>query len=270
MKDAVRLNNGVEMPLLGLGTWKLLPHQAEKAVMWALEAGYRHIDTARIYMNEGAVGKAIKNSGVPTSELFVVTKLWNSDHGYENAIKACNASLRRLGLSYVNLYLIHFPVSGKRLESWRGMEQLYKEAKCKAIGVSNFTIRHLKELLAVCKVKPMVNQVEFNPYLYQKELLDFCVKNRIQLEAYSPLTTGKKLDDEKLVAIAKKYGKTASQIILRWCIQHEVVAIPKSKSKERIEENFRVFDFKISAADMRLLDGFNENLRLCWDPTDVP
>jgi diketogulonate reductase-like aldo/keto reductase len=261
------LNNGVEMPMLGLGTWQSGPSVIEDAVLWALEAGYRHIDTAAIYGNEEGVGRAIRKSGVPREEIFVTTKIWNDDHN--DPVAALERSLKKLQFDYVDLYLMHWPVP-ERLETWKILEQLYKEKKCRAIGVSNFTIKHLKELLNRAKVVPAVNQVEFSPYLYQKELHEFCKLNKIQLEAYSPLTRGKKLNDKKLVDIANKYNKTSAQILIQWCLQHDIVVIPKSKTKKRIQENFDVFDFKISSEDIKNLDSFNENLRLCWDPTNTP
>ena len=262
MDKKVVLNNGLEMPILGLGTWKSTSGDAENAVLWALEAGYRHIDTAAVYGNEESVGNAIKKSGIPRKEIFVTTKLWNSDHS--DIRKALNESLKKLQTDYVDLYLMHWPVE-QRNKSWKVLEHLYQEGACKAIGVSNFTIDHLKELLAVAQVVPAVNQVEFSPYLYQKELLEFCRGSRIQLEGYSPLTRGKKLQDEKLVRIAKKYNKSTAQVLIRWQIEHNIVVIPKSATKERIEKNFDV-DFKISQEDMNTLDSLNEDLRLVWNP----
>ncbi len=263
----VKLNNDVEMPVLGLGTWQTGSKDAENAVLWALQAGYRHIDTAAVYGNEAAVGNAIRKSSVQRKELFITTKLWNDDH--DDPAKACSQSLKKLQLDYIDLYLMHWPVERMRNKTWKIMEDLYRQGKCRAIGVSNFTIKHLNELLMQAKIVPAVNQVEFNSYLYQKELLDFCRSQGIQLEAYSPLTRGKKLGDPKLVSIAKKYSKTSAQILIRWALQHGIIAIPKSKSQERIQENADVFDFSISREDMEILDVFNENLRLCWDPTDV-
>lgn len=263
-----RLNNGVEMPMLGLGTWVLTGEDAENAVLYALEAGYRHIDTASAYQNEREVGRAIRKSTIPREKIFVTTKLWNTDHN--DPIKACDESLKRLELDYVDLYLIHWPVEIVRDRTWKVMEQLYEEGKCRAIGVSNYTIRHLNELLKDAKVIPAVNQVEFTPYLYQKELLEFCKAKGIQLEAYSPLTRGKRLNDPKLKAIVARYSKTSAQILIRWSLQHDLVVIPKSKSRERIIENANVFDFVISSEDMKLLNSFDDNYHLCWDPTDEP
>lgn len=267
LNSTVKLNNGVRMPLLGIGTWRSPPGKAEQAVLWALEAGYRHIDTAAIYKNEESVGAAIKKSGIPRKELFVTTKLWNDDHG--DVEGALDASLKRLGLDYVDLYLMHWPVP-EREQSWKTLEKLYKAGKCRAIGVSNFTIRHLDSLLKAAKVVPAVNQVEFNPFLYQKELLEHCKSKGIQLEAYSPLAQGEKLKDKGVAAIAAKYGRSNAQVMIRWALQHGLVAIPKSVHRERIIENADVFGFEVSAADMKLLDSLNENLRLCWDPTRLP
>ncbi len=267
IKTTIKLNNGTKIPILGLGVWQVPSKICEEAVLVALKAGYRHIDTAAIYGNEENVGNAIKKSGISRGEIFITTKLWNDDH--DNAKKAFNESLKKLQLDYVDLYLMHFPVP-KRNKSWKIFAKLYKEGKAKAIGVSNFTIRHLKELLENSDVIPAVNQVEFHPYLYQKELLDFCNGKGIKLEAYSPLTHGEKLNDTKLVEIAKKYNKSTAQVLIKWGLQHGLIVIPKSSKKERIIENSSVFDFKISEEDMEKLDGFNENLRTCWDPTDAP
>lgn len=268
MNSTMKLNNGVEMPIIGLGTWKMPDGKtAEQAVLWALEAGYRHIDTAAIYGNEASVGRAIKKSGIPRNELFITTKLWNENH--DDPERAFNDSLGRLGLDYVDLYLIHFPVP-ERNESWRVLEKLHIQKRCRAIGVSNFTIRHLEQLLKTAKVAPAANQVEFHPYLYQKELLDYCKEKGIAVEAYSPLTHKVKLNDKKLAGLAASYGKSPAQILIRWCVQRGMAVLPKSVHKERISENADVFDFEISEKDMGLLDGFNEGLRTCWDPTDAP
>jgi len=270
LSTKVRLNNGVEMPILGLGTWQLNNgKETEEAVLCALKTGYRLIDTAHIYGNEESVGRAIKKSGVPREEIFITTKLWNSDHGYKAAIAACEISLQRLGLSYVDLYLIHWPVTNLRNETWKAMETLLEEGKCRAIGVSNYTIQHLEELLNGSPIIPAVNQVEFNPYLYQKDLLEFCCSCRIQLEAYSPLTKKLKLNEPELVLIARKYYKSTAQILIRWVLQRGLVAIPKSSREENIRDNTDVFDFTISPEDMRSLDSFSEGLRIGWDPSAV-
>jgi len=268
IKSIIKLNNGVEMPVLGLGTWESSPMDVGNAILWALEASYRHIDTAAIYGNEKEIGEAIKKSGVNRKDIFITTKLWNSDH--DNPIRACKESLKRLQVDYVDLYLMHWPVEKIRNNTWKYMEELYKQEKCKAIGVSNFTIRHLKELFQYAKIMPAVNQVEFSPYLFQKELLEFCNEKEIALEAYSPLTRAKKLNDPKLVAMAKKYSKTPAQILIRWVLQHNMIVIPKSINKERIKENTNVFDFNIEEHDMKKLDLFNENFRVCWNPDEIP
>jgi len=261
-------------------------------VLAALEAGYRRIDTATIYGNEESVGAAIGKSGIPREEIYVTTKLWNSDHG--NPERALDKSLGRLQLDYVDLYLIHYPVRERR-RSWRSLEALKVKGKTRSIGVSNFTVRHLTELLAETETVPAVNQVELHPYLYQRELVDFCAAKGIVVEAYSPLTHGERLNDPKLVAVAKRYAsegaqpagrwsqlplahklsrapetKSTAQILIRWALQHQLVVIPKSANRRRILEDADVFDFEITSDDMQLLDGFNENLRTCWDPTHAP
>lgn len=268
---SIKLNNGVAIPVLGLGVYQAASGgEAERAVRYALEIGYRHIDTASVYENEQDVGRAIKESEIPREEIFITTKLWNSDHGYGSTLKAFDESRKRLGVDYIDLYLIHWPVEDLRLESWHAMTSLLEKNLCRAIGVSNYTIRHLEELLASSALIPAVNQVEFSPFLYQKELLEFCLRNQVQLEAYSPLTQGKKLDDPALEALAEKYNKTAAQILIRWAIEHEMVVIPKSVHHNRIKENADVFDFSISREDMALLDGLDEGFRTCWDPTSAP
>ncbi len=290
--STITLNDGKAIPQLGLGVWQIRAGAAcEAAVLAALEAGYRHIDTAAMYGNEESVGAAIRSSGIPRDKIFVTTKLWNTDHG--NPERALDTSLRNLKFDYVDLYLIHYPVRERR-QSWRALSALQAKGKVRSIGVSNFTIRHLTELLSETGIVPAINQVEFHPYLYQKELLDFCRSKSIVVEAYSPLTTGNKLRDPKLVAVAKTYskagaeqqpqsrlpllnkfsrgpeGRSTAQTLIRWALQHELVVIPKSADHKRILENADVFNFEISVDDMRLLDGFNENLRTCWDPTDAP
>jgi diketogulonate reductase-like aldo/keto reductase len=289
----MKLSDGGAIPQLGLGVWQIAAgRKCEAAVLAAFEAGYRHIDTASFYGNEESVGAAIRASGIRREEIFVTTKLWNSDHASPE--RALETSLRKLKLDHVDLYLIHYPVPERR-QSWRTLERLQQEGKTRSIGVSNFTIRHLTELLAETETVPAVNQVEFHPYLYQRVLLDFCVARGIVIEAYSPLTQGKRLNDRKLVAVAKKYPKASpqpparrtklpfmpgifrddgtkstAQILIRWALQHQLVVIPKSANPSRIRENADVFDFEITDEDMRLLDGFNENLRTCWDPTNAP
>jgi len=259
------------MPIVGLGTWQAEGKDVERAVFEALRAGYRHIDTARIYSNEEQVGigvkRAIAELGIPRSDIFVTTKLWNSDHG--NVAEAFSESLARLGLDYVDLYLMHFPVKD-RLGSWKALEKIKKSGKAKSIGVSNFTIRHLQELLPSCSIVPSVNQVELTPLLYQKELIDFCQAKNILVQAYSPLLRGQHLTDAVFAKIAAAHHKTVPQILLRWCLQHGLVPLPKSVTPARIEANIELFDFELTAEQMKILDGLNKNLRLCWDPTSAP
>ncbi len=270
LASKVKLNAGVEIPWLGLGVWQSgKGSETYDAVRAALDAGYRHIDTAKIYGNERDVGRAVKDSGIERDEIFVTTKLWNADQGYDAAMRACTRSLEALGVAYVDLYLIHWP-QPERHESWRALVALQREGKCRAIGVSNFTITHLRQLMDTSPVIPAVNQVELHPFLYQKELLEFCAAQHVQLEAYSPLTHGKRLDHPVVVGIAAKHRRSPAQVLIRWCLEHDVVVIPKSVKAERIVENSRVFDFALDADDMGALDGLDEGLRTCWDPSDVP
>ncbi|HMV26367.1 MAG TPA: aldo/keto reductase [bacterium] len=269
--STLRLYNDVNIPCLGLGVWRTGPgDETRKAVDFALRSGYRHIDTAHFYKNEKDVGVALKQSGLDRKNVFITTKLWNDDHGYDRALRAFHESLSLLNLTYVDLYLIHYPVSGKRSESWKALEKLYEEGLCRAIGVSNYTQRHLDELLQSARIKPMVNQVEFHPWLYQNELLNFCKTNGIVLEAYSPLTKGQKINAPELSKIAAVYQRSPVQILIRWALQHGIVVLPKSAQPARITENASVFDFNITDQDMARLDAFNCNLRVAWDPTNTP
>ncbi len=262
----IKLNDGNSMPVLGLGTWQARGNDVVEALLDALKVGYRLIDTAYMYNNEKDVGKAIKKSGLDRKNIFITTKIWETQHADPEA--AIEGSLKTLGLDYIDLYLIHWPEE-ERLATWKMFEKFKNQGLCKSIGVSNFTIRHIKELLKDSKTVPAVNQVEFNPFLYQKELLEFCKSSGILLEAYCPLSRGKTLSDSAIVGIAKKYKKSPAQIMLRWAVQHSVVPIPKSVTKSRIEENADIFDFEISKTDMNLLDGLNRNFRICSDPTDA-
>ncbi len=265
-----KLNNGIEIPHLGLGTWvgtsNPTPGSTKKAVLHALKTGYRHVDTAKIYGNEGEVGDAARESGLSREEVFVTTKLWNGDQGYDTVLEAFEKSLKRLGFSFLDLYLIHWPVEKRRLESWKALEKLLNEGKCRAIGVSNYTEVHLEELIENSSIVPSVNQVEFSPYLNQENLLNFCRSHGIWLEAYSPLTRGNKLRDPKLMEIAQRYAKTSAQVLIRWALQKEMIVLPKSFDVKRIEENSNIYDFKIADRDMKVLDSMNENLRNSWDP----
>lgn len=260
-ESRAKLNNGVEIPRLGIGVYQSPPGEITlRAVRYALKIGYRHIDTAQLYGNEADVGRAVMESGINREEIFITTKVWNSYQGYDSTLQACERSLRRLGLSYVDLYLIHWPVEGVSDETWRAMIKLWRQGKAHAIGVSNYSISQLMEMLQNSDVVPAVDQVEFHPFLYQHELLRFCRNNRIQLEAYSPLTRGNKLNHPTIVEVARKYNKTPAQILIRWSLQHEVIVIPKSIHKDRIQENSQVFDFQLKPEDMKTLDSLNDNL----------
>ncbi len=269
------LNDGTKIPLLGFGVYQSPPGRTTyKSVRLALKAGYRHIDTAALYGNEADVGRAVRDSvselGISRDSVFVTTKLWNSEHGFDRAKKAFRESYARLGQGTIDLYLIHWPVAGKRTESWRALVDLKREGVVRSIGVSNFTIRHLQELLDSSGVIPSVNQVEFSPFLFQKELLEFCLSHGIRLEAYSPLTRGERLDDERLVRLASKYQRTPAQLLIRWCLEHDVIVLPKSNTASRIQENAAVFDFAIDSVDLSEMDSWNEDYRASWDPTDAP
>lgn len=267
ISEAVELANGVKMPWLGLGVYKAKEgEEVEQAVKAALRIGYRSIDTAAFYDNEEGVGRAVRESGVSREELFITTKVWNTDQGYDSTLAAFEASLRRLGMEYVDLYLIHWPVKGKYKETWRALETLYREGRVRAIGVSNFQVHHMEDLMADAEIKPMVNQVEFHPFLTQETLRAFCRKEGIQLEAWSPLMRGEVMNVPEIVELSKKYGKTPAQIVLRWDLQHGVVTIPKSVREERIRENADLFDFELSAEDMAKLDALNRNHRFGPDP----
>jgi diketogulonate reductase-like aldo/keto reductase len=267
LTSTTTLHNGVEMPWFGLGVFKVEEgQQVEDSVKKAIHAGYKSIDTAAIYKNEQGVGKAIKESGVPREELFITTKLWNADQGYESTLKAFDESLEKLGLDYLDLYLVHWPVKGKYVETWKALEKLYKDGKVRAIGVSNFQIHHLQDILDVAEVKPMVNQVEYHPKLSQVELLNFCKENGIQLEAWSPLMQGELLQDGLLKEIAAIHNKSVAQVILRWDLQNGVVTIPKSVKENRIKENADIFDFELSQEEMQKIHALNENKRIGPDP----
>ena len=264
------LSGGVSIPILGLGVYMLPSGKAtESVVRHALATGYRHIDTARVYANESDVGKAVRESGIPRDEIFITTKLWNSDHGYDRALRACDASLAALGLDFVDLYLVHWPEK-RRKETWRAMKKLHDDGKCRAIGVSNFTVRHLEEILEVGGPIPAVNQIELHPFCFPRDIVSYCEKHGIVMEAYSPLTRGEKIGDPRLVAIAKTAKRTPAQVLIRWGIQHGFISLPKSARPARIDENAAVFDFELSSDAMKALDALDEGLHTCWDPTNVP
>lgn len=271
--SALELNNGVFIPRLGLGVFRSEAGiETENAVRWALEAGYRHIDTARVYMNEVDVGHALSTAELTREDVFVTTKLWNADHGYDQTIAACRESLGRLGLDYIDLYLVHWPVEGLRGESWRAMEQLLADGMVRAIGVSNYMARHLTELLDVCNVVPAVNQFELHPFNWgtRADVIALCREAGIAVEAYSPLTKGFRLHDERLALIASRHGVTPAQALIRWGLQHDLVVIPKSVQRARIVANADVYSFELDVDDMAELDALDEGLITAWDPTDAP
>jgi diketogulonate reductase-like aldo/keto reductase len=255
------------MPRLGLGVFRA-GSDTYRAVGHALMVGYRHLDTAAIYRNEADVGRALRDSGVPRSEVFVTTKLWNDDQGYDEALRAFDASLDRLGLDHVDQYLLHWPVQGKRLASWRALERLLDEGRTRSIGVSNFMVHHLEELLAHCKVPPAANQIEIHPFLYRTRgaVVALCEERAIQLVAYSPLTKGRRLGDPRLAKLARKTGRTPAQVLIRWALQHDLVVIPKSSNPARIEENFDVLDWSLTSEQMSALDALDAGLVTAWDP----
>jgi methylglyoxal/glyoxal reductase len=267
LASCATLNNGVTMPWLGLGTY-LMPGDdiGERACIAALEHGYRHIDTAALYKNEEIVGSAVRKSDVPREHVFVTTKVWNSDLREGTVAQAMDASLRRLQMDYVDLYLIHWPVKGKYMQAWGVMEQLYKQGKVRAIGISNFMIPQLEELLPHCTVKPAVNQVEWHPRMRPKGLLERCHKEGIVFESWSPILQGKVAQIPEIVAIAAARGKTAAQVAIRWALQHEVVVIPKSQQPQRVRENANVYDFELTPGEMAKIDALENGQRVGPDP----
>ncbi|KAF9438912.1 hypothetical protein BGZ76_003272 [Entomortierella beljakovae] len=269
LESCFPLNNARQIPRLGFGVYE----NTEEAILWALQAGYRHIDTATSYENENAVGNAIRKSGIPRDQIFVTTKLTEDDQGYESAIAACELSLEKLGMDYIDLYLIHAPLCGSeaRAQSWKAFETLVAQGKVKSIGVSNYGVHHLKELLGSNPtIRPVVNQIEVHPWLIRPDIFSFCEAQHIAIEAYSPLCRGNKMNDPTIAKLALKYSKTPAQILIRWSLQKGYIVIPKSSTKERIEQNADVFDFDIADGDMAALDSMNENFVCEWDPTIAP
>lgn len=263
MMSIFKLNNGVSIPSVGFGTWQLPKGDvAQNAVKLAIEYGYRHIDTAAAYENEESVGKAVTESRVDRKDIFVTTKLWNTNRGYDNALRAFDESLRKLNLDYVDLYLIHWPDAtkegaGVNKETWKALEKLYKEKRTRAIGVCNFWEHHLTDLLQGVDIVPMVNQIEFHPGIHQEKLLKLCKENKIVVEGWSPLGSGGILQNETLKGIAESHGKTIAQICLRWAIQHNVLPLPKSATPSRIKDNLLIFDFELSEKEMHTIDDLN-------------
>lgn len=273
MEKYVTLANGLKMPMVGLGTFKAEDGSScYNAVLAALKAGYRHIDTAMGYGNEESVGKAIKDSGLSREDIFVTTKLFPKQIGYKSAKYNLHESLKRLGLSYVDLYLIHWPSANAQVNThtWQAFEELYEAGLCKAIGVSNFNINHLDRLLASCRIKPMVNQVELHPYLNQKPLIAYLQNEGIAVESYGPFAKGMVFEDQVLADIAKKYQKSVANIVVRWGLQKGIIMIPKSVTINRIIANFDVYSFALTEEDMKVIDGLNLGKRLYTDPDNCP
>ncbi len=265
-----KLNSGNEMPVLGLGMYKITDErEAEKTIRCAVNAGYRLIDTASAYMNEDGVGKGIRECGIPRRELFLTTKIWNNAQRLGDVEGSFSRSLERLMTDYVDLYLVHWPVPGCYLGTWKELEALYKKGAARSIGVSNFEIRHLEELASVSEITPAVNQIEFPPYWYQKNLVEYCHAKGIAVQAYAPLARGAYLDDDVICILAVKYGKTPAQIGLRWIIQKGVAVIPKSAREERIISNGEIFDFVLEDEDMDAIDQLNKNYRSASLPEDL-
>ncbi|MFD2828869.1 aldo/keto reductase [Corticicoccus populi] len=273
MKQTIKLNNGVKMPVIGYGTFRVEDSEAlSDAVYTAIQTGYRSIDTAQIYGNEQSVGAGINravNEGLVTrDELFITTKVWNDDLSFDETIQAFEASLEKLNLDYLDLYLIHWPGKDKYTESWKALEALYKKDKVKAIGVSNFNLNHLEKLDSISSVKPAVNQIELHPRLTQKEVIAYCEINDIQIESWSPFMNGALLNNDVINKISEKYNKTAAQVIIKWNIQQGIVTIPKSMTPDRMKLNLDVFDFELSPEDIIALDSLNNNERSGPDPDD--
>ncbi len=278
LENYVTLKNGVKIQSIGFGTWQAADGEvAYNAVKTALECGYRHLDCAAIYRNEASLGKAVKESGIPREEIFVTSKLWTKKRGYENAKAAFEKTMDQLGLDYLDLYLIHWPASHTRFEdwkeinaeTWRALEELYEEGKIKAIGVSNFMVHHLEALLETAKIVPMVNQIEFHPGFTQDGVVEYCKEKGICVEAWSPIGSGRLLENELLAKIAAKYGKSVAQICIRFCLQNDVLPLPKSVTPSRIKENLDVLDFSLSDEDMAAISGMDICGYSGFDPDSV-
>ncbi|KAI9306230.1 2,5-didehydrogluconate reductase [Cunninghamella echinulata] len=273
VSSTIKLNDGNSIPCVGFGVYQSeAGFETENAVLCALKDGYRHIDTASCYYNEESVGLAIKKSGIPRDQIFVTTKLWDTDHGYEKTKQALQTSLDKLGLEYVDLYLIHSPLPGKelRLASWKALEELKEAGKIKSIGVSNYGVHHLKELLDNCTVKPVINQIEITPYLRRDDIETYCQEHDIIIETFSPLTMGLKLNEKELIDIGKQYSKSSAQVLIRWAIQRGYIPLPKSVTPNRIKSNSELFDFTLSEKDMTTLNSLNEDFVTEWNPTTCP
>lgn len=278
LTDSFVMHNGNKVSCIGYGTYKTSNEEVYSAVLAAVKAGYRHIDTAAYYRNEEGIGKAVRECGVPREELFVTSKVWNADRGYENTKKAFADSMKRLGIDYLDLYLIHWPANKKQFgdeakrinaETWKALEELYAEGKVKAIGVSNFLPHHIEELMETAAVKPMVDQIEFHPGWAQLEVSGYCQKNGIVVEAWSPLGRKAALDNEVLKSIAEKYGKNAAQVCVRWILQHGILPLPKTVNPGRMVENADVFDFELTQEEIETIDRLENLGGQCALPDEV-
>jgi diketogulonate reductase-like aldo/keto reductase len=270
LQGRIPLNNGQSIPQVGLGVWRAQNGEETKnAVLWALDAGYRSIDTASLYANEESVGDALKESGILREEVFVTTKVWNNEQGYEKTLAAFERSRKKLQLDYVDLYLSHFPVTGLYQETWRAMEKLVDEGLIRSIGVSNFHAHHVDALLSGCRINPVINQIERHPYLTQKNMLEYNAAHNILTECWAPIAKGKVLDETIITKLAKKYEKTPAQIVLRWHLEQGVIIIPKSVHKERILENADIFDFSLTEAEVHQIDTLERGGRIGKDPDEM-
>ena len=271
IKSRIKLNDGMIMPLFGLGVWRLESgKETRDAVSYALELGYKHIDTASMYNNEEDVGVAIQESSLPREKLFITTKVNSSELGYDSTLEACERSLKKLKLTYLDLFLIHKPVEGYRQNTWKALEKLKHESICRSIGVSNFSPKHLNEIFKICEFIPAVNQIEMNPFLAQKNISEFCRSKNIHITGYCPLARTEKSNDPTLVNIANECGKTWAQVMVRWGLQKQLTTIPKSANPKRIRENSDVFNFELNEKQMQRLDDLDEGFRLRPDPNQLP
>lgn len=269
--NTLTTRHGLPIPQVGLGVFRSAPGlTTQNVIEEAFSLSYRHVDTARIYNNEADVGAALRASGIPREDVFITTKLWNDEQGYEPTLQAFEDSLQRMKLEYVDLYLLHWPVVGKRLQSWKALEKLLAEGRVRSIGVSNFMTHHLEELLAHCNEPPSVNQIELSPFLQQREVRALCTKHQILIEAYSPLTKGFRLNHPTLQRVAREVKRSGAQVLLRWGIQQNVIVLPKSVHRNRLEENIRLYDFELSTEHMKQLEGLEEGLVTGWDPRNQP
>ena len=267
LQTTKELTNGVKMPMLGLGVYKMTDRdETLQAITTALDLGYRAVDTAALYYNEEEVGEAIKHSSVPREDIFVTTKVWNSDQGYDNTLRAFETSLKKLDMDYIDLYLTHWPVKEKYVETYRAIERLYEEKLIRVPGVSNHHEHHIKDILASCNIAPMVNQIEVHPYLSQESLRNYCAQEQIAVTAWSPLGRGNVLNDDTIVRIAHEYNVTPAQIILRWHLQNDVIIIPKSVTPSRIKENSELYHFELTKETMQQLNAVNRNERFGQNP----